>query len=316
MARRDSRAERALHPAPAPQRGLKLSAADRSARVARAAALCEAGRLDEAESLLRAIVNSAPADHAALYRLATVLREKGDSEGAIDHFCQAIAINDRTLYRADLGMVYLQTRQLGEAEECFRRVLAVEPGSAPGLFGLGAALLGQKAYAAAVTALEAALAARPAHAETHLSLGIAFTGSGRIDQGIHHCLRAVELNPASAGGHLRLGMALLANNDFPAARGHLARAVELDPNLAEAHYQLALALQPLGLFEAALAALKRALTLHPRMMRALDRLGKILCELQQYDEAIGCYQQASALDLDITGLAAWHRPCVTSLGSL
>jgi tetratricopeptide (TPR) repeat protein len=273
------------------------AAPGQSASTTRIAALCQQGRFDEAERLLRGALSSAPRDHAALHMLGTIRRQKGDGAGAIELFRRSIAIIGGVAgYHADLGMAYLESRMLSAAEDCYRRVLALEPGSPAGLLGLGTALLGQKSYAAAATALEAALATRPDHAETHLSLGTAMIGAGRVDDGIGHCRRAIELNPGSAGGHLRLGMALASRTDFPTAYDHFVRAVELDPNLAEAHYQLGVALHALKFPDAAVTALKRALALRPKMVKALDRLGGVLSDLQRHEEAISYYQRAIALD--------------------
>jgi tetratricopeptide (TPR) repeat protein len=265
--------------------------------VTRAAAERRAGRLDEAETLLRGLLAFAPDAHEALALLGTVLREKGEAEEAIDTLSRAIELNGRSAaYHAELGTAYLEARRLDDAETAFRRVLSLDPGSPAGQFGLGSALLGKREYDEAAVALGAALAARPDHAETHLALGLALIQLGQRADGIVHCRRAVELNPDSGGCHLRLGMALKDEGDMTAAYDHIARAAALVPELAEAHYQLGEVLVAVGHPDAAVEALRRALALRPDMVKASAALGSVLNELQHYDEAIDCFEQALLLD--------------------
>src|SRR5215831_23540 len=200
---------------PSAQRGLQRAA---DPLLAQAEALCQRGRLDEAEALARGWLASSPRDHAALHIRGIIARQKGDSARAIDLFRQAIAISARVPgYHGNLGNVYFETAQFGEAARCYRKALALDPASAPARFGLGLALMAQKAYAAAAKELAAALKLRPDHEQTHLNLGIALTELGRIDEAIAHCQRAVALSPRYAGGHLRLGIALRARPDLSAA---------------------------------------------------------------------------------------------------
>ena len=260
--------------------------------------LLRSGRVEEAEALVRAVLSLTPRNHTALHLLGQVLNQKGDRPGAIEQYRQAIALNAQvTAYHGNLGNAYLelQTPQPREAARCFRRALALEPGSALARLGLGLALMGQKAYHAAAREIEAAANARPGHADTHLNLGIALTEIGRLDEAIAHCQRAVALNPGFADNHLRLGIALRAKGDPVAAHAQIARAIELDPQLIEAYDQLATTCRALGREADALIALRRALELRPETADGLRRLGGIYCELRRYDEALGCYERALAL---------------------
>ena len=264
--------------------------------VAQAVALCERGRVHEAEALTRGILSLAPRDHAALHMLGMIARQKGDHVRAVDFFRQAIAINGRVAaYHRNLGDAYLETRRFSEAASSFRRLLGLEPDSAPGRFGLGLALLGQKVYPAAAKELEAAAKARPDDSAAHLNLGIALTELGRFDEAIVHFRRAVALQPGYAGNHLKLAVALRATGEFREAHANVMRAIELDPELADAHFQLGIACRALGRPDDAVRAFGEALSFRPDMVEALAQLGGILYDLEQFEEAIGCYERALAL---------------------
>ena len=199
--------------------------------VARADALCQQGRLGEAEALVCGILSFAPREHTALHTLGFIAQQRGDHIRAVDLFQQAIAISGRVAaYHGNLGNAYFKTHRFSEAADAYRRALTLEPRLSPARFGLGLALLAQKAYSAAAKELEAAVKARPGHSDTHLNLGIALTELGRIDEAVVHCRRAVALSPGYAGGHLRLGIALRAKAELREACGHLARAIDSTPN--------------------------------------------------------------------------------------
>jgi tetratricopeptide (TPR) repeat protein len=265
--------------------------------VVEAAVLCERGRLEEAEALMRGVLSLAPRDHAALHMLGLIAYQKGDRPGAIDRYRQAIAINGRVAaYHGNLGNAYLETDRPAEAARCFRRVLALEPGAALAHFGLGLALIGQKTYGSAAKELEAAAKTRPNHADTHLNLGIALTELRRTDEAIAHCRRAVALNPGYAGNHLNLGIALRIKGEMPSAFTSISRAIELDPTLPEAQYQLGITLRVLGRTAEAIGALRRALALRPDMAEAIGQIGWVLYDQGLLDEAIGWYERALAIN--------------------
>jgi tetratricopeptide (TPR) repeat protein len=124
--------------------------------LAQADALCQLGRLGEAEALARKVLLSTPREHAALHILGTIARARGEHDKAIDFFRQAIMINGRVAaYHGNLGNAYLVASRLSEAARCYQRVLALDPQSALAHFGLGIALMGQQNYGAAAKELEA-----------------------------------------------------------------------------------------------------------------------------------------------------------------
>ena len=278
---------------PSAQRGVQRGA---DPLLAQAEALCQRGRLDEAEALARGWLASSPRDHAALHIRGIIARQKGDSARAIDLFRQAIAISARVPgYHGNLGNVYFETAQFGEAARCYRKALALDPASAPDRFGLGLALMAQKAYAAAVKELAAALKLRPNHEQTHLNLGIALTELGRIDQAITHCQRAVALGPGYPGNYVALAVALRTKGELRNALAQLARAAEMDPEYAEAYYELVVTFHVLDWPDEAERALRQGLALRPARIEELEKLGKVLIQRAKFDDAMACYERMKTL---------------------
>jgi Flp pilus assembly protein TadD len=72
----------------------------------------------------------------------------------------------------NLGIVYLHTDRLRQAEQAFRSAIALNPANIDAYNHLGAMLRQAGRFADAREQYEAALAIVPGHGETHLNLGI------------------------------------------------------------------------------------------------------------------------------------------------
>ena len=92
--------------------------------------LLAGGRAEEAAGYFRKLVAAEPDDAAGHFDLASCLRRLGDMQGSLDSLRHAVSLAPE--FQSgwnDLGLTYLMLENWGEAEECFRRVLAIEPGS-------------------------------------------------------------------------------------------------------------------------------------------------------------------------------------------
>ena len=100
--------------------------------LARAFALQQAGRLDEAEAILRRTLGGAPRFAEALHLLALVRHQRGDLGDALDLLGAAVAAAPAyaDAWR-NLGNLRGESDDARGAEECFRRVLAIAPGDVP-----------------------------------------------------------------------------------------------------------------------------------------------------------------------------------------
>jgi tetratricopeptide (TPR) repeat protein len=92
--------------------------------------LLAGGRAQEAAGYFRKLVAAEPDEAAGHFDLASCLRRLGDVQGSLDSLRQAVLLAPE--FRSgwnDLGLTYLTLEDWDEAEKCFRRVLAIEPGS-------------------------------------------------------------------------------------------------------------------------------------------------------------------------------------------
>ena len=224
-----------------------------------------AGRLTEAESLYRAILDKHPDNVDAIQGLAVLWHQRGRPEEALALFRRAIALdpNSRVADR-QLGRLLEQRGDLEGAAICYRRSARLRP-------------------------LDAA-------AQTDLARALA--GQGKVAEAIEHYRRAVALAPNDAWGHVALGNTLLREGAVVAASASYERALAISPDLAEAHNNLGEALRRTGHLSEAIAACERALVLKPELAEAYNHLGSALREEGRLERAISHYEQALRLKPD------------------
>jgi protein O-GlcNAc transferase len=162
------------------------------------------------------------------------------------------------------GVQCQQAGCLAEAEACYRRVLAAQPGNPDAFYRLGtiAYQAGRAGLADALQNFEQALALKPDYAEACYS----------------------QAN------------ALLELKRFEEALTSYDRALTLKPGYAEAFNGRGNALQQLKRLEEALASFDRALAITPDYADALNNRGNTLRDLTQFEEALASYNKALALE--------------------
>ncbi len=231
------------------------------AMLARAVALHQAGRLDEASGLYKAILARDARNADAVHLTGVIAFQQGRLDDARRTIRDAIALNpDAPMPHANLGRTCKALGRFEEAEAAWRAALAIDGGQADVLADLGGLL-----------------AVR-----------------GRAGEGRELCERALALRPDLAVGHQNLGLARKALGEDAAAIAAFRRAGALAPDMADAHFQLGLALQETGDPAGAEDAYRRALALEPGFALARSNLGNVLRVAGRLDEAVDAYAQAAA----------------------
>ena len=154
--------------------------------------------------------------------------------------------------------------RLAEAEDLYRRILALDPRNPDGLL-----LLGTVAYQ-----------------------------TGRRGLALELIGQAIPLAPDTASYQANLGRMLLLLGHTQPALACLRRSATLNPDVAETQKNLGTALHRAGETDQAKDCYRKALSLQPLFPEALNGLGNICLELGQPEEAADCYRQALAIDPD------------------
>ncbi len=175
-------------------------------------ALRRAGRLPEAETLLRELTTVAPREWQPWHNLGQTLKDMGrldEAAAAMRRAC-ALAPEFGPNYGV-LGEILHKLGRLHSADAAFRRCIELGWDTDATLWtwlGNNERLLGRTTDA--VGTLEHALALSGGTAGAHSNLGLVLLQAGRLDDAIASFERAIALAPEQADLHANLGYALLS----------------------------------------------------------------------------------------------------------
>lgn len=184
-----------------------------------------------------------------------------------------------------------QAGQLAEAEKCYRRVLAGDPGQADALHLLGVLAHQLGRHEAATELIQRASARQPANPEYQNNLGQAFEALGRPGDAETAYRRALQLQPGFAVAHNNLGNVLHRAGKIDEATAAYQMALQLSPDYASAAYNLGNVLQELGRGAEAIAWFRFALRHQPDLVDAANNLGNTLLATGKVDEAATVFQE-------------------------
>ena len=147
-------------------------------------------------------------------------------------------------------------------------------------------------------------------------LGAVLKQTGRMAESLAPMQVAVELSPQDAEAHSNLGVTLKDLGRLDEAEASCRQAIALKPDYAEAHNNLGITLKELGKLDEAEASYREAIALKPNLAQAHNNLGAALQELGRLDEAEASYKQAIALKPDAAGAHSNLGATLTELGRL
>jgi tetratricopeptide (TPR) repeat protein len=259
---------------------------------AQALAFQQAGRLAEAESLCRAILDSSPNHGDALNLRGIIARKRGNPAQAVELILSAIAANPKQpLYQHALAAAYCDLGRFDEAIECCQTALRLQPDKLESQLSLGLAFQAAKRWPDAEHTFRY-IAERWSNAPYGpQALGDCWQAQGKVREAIAAYQEALRRRPDAGGVHLVLGTLLLTTEAVPAAEPHLRRAVELLPKSIAAMINFGSCLRNLKREREALEYYYRALPLAPHDLILKVNIGLALLGCGKYHEAEGVFAE-------------------------
>lgn len=269
-----------------------------------AAQLQSQGRLQEAEQLLRQVLQNQPNHAFALHLLGIIAHLAGQREAAAELIRQAIRHKGKIgLFHANLCEILRQLGQLDEAVVHGKRAAALEPQMAMAHGNLGIASFDRKDYALAETCMKRALALQPNFAPALNYMGNILRAQQRNDDAIAWYNKSIDAHPNHLEPMNNLGALLLELARPEEAAEVLDRALQLNPDYVEALCNRGGVHLVQEQESAALDCYRRALNLRPGHADAQCGVVRTWFALENYSAAEAAALQALQQD---ENLAAAH----------
>jgi len=235
------------------------------------------GYWHDSEALFRHALDVTENNDGAHNGLGIALDQKGQMDGAIRQFEEAIRLKPRySSAHCNLGIALNKNGQVDEAIREFREAIRLKPNQVGAHYGLGIVLDGKGQMDEAIRQLEEAIRLKPDYAEAHNELGIALGRKGQMDEAIRQFQEAVRLKLDYAEAQFNLGLALGLRGETAEAIRHFEAALKARPGYPEAHNYLGSALYKQGRTGEAIREFQEALRLKPDYAEARKNLDAAL----------------------------------------
>jgi type IV pilus assembly protein PilF len=222
---------------------------------------------------------AAQKDAQASYKLGVAFLTEGRPGPALRELttAEALAPDDPEILNA-LAIAYWQRRDLGLAEQKFKKAVAVKPDYSEAWNNLGAMYMDQGRFADAVPVLQNALKnlLYGTQERALTNLGLCLVKLGRMREAERRFREAIEVAPRFPLARKHLGMLLKERGDCAEALTQLDEAARTLPEDAEIQLNRGLCLLSLGKRPSAREAFQRAWQLAPG--NEVGRLAKTYVE--------------------------------------
>ncbi|MDI1272022.1 tetratricopeptide repeat protein, partial [Polaromonas sp.] len=266
---------------------------DLSNSLARAMALHQQGRLDQAGALYEEMLLTQPQHFDALQLLAMVRAQNKQPAAAAALFVQALKIHPgHPDVLNNYGNVLRALKRSEEALDCYDRALQVRPDHVQALSNRGNALHDLHRHGEALKSYDAALQLNPDFAEALRNRGNTLRSLKRPEEALASYERALNIEPSHAEALGNRGNALRDLGRLEEALASYELALGIDPDSAEAQSNRGAILLDLERPEEALASCERALEIRPDFAEALCNRGAALQDLGRPAQALESYDRA------------------------
>lgn len=214
----------------------KVTAADDKVGAAEAVVGVRLGSVAEANIVLAPTTAANNDAKAAELRNAfdagVTASRAGNHDAAIEKFQAALSVSPACfdcLY--NIGVAYLAKKDEKQAEESWKKALAVKADYTEALNALSTLYNNQKRFdEASAMSAKAASAGGGGSADATFNQGIILWNQGKIADAKAKFEETIKLNPAHGDAHYQLGMALLNEGKLPDAVAAFETYVKLEPN--------------------------------------------------------------------------------------
>ncbi|MCS7034806.1 MAG: tetratricopeptide repeat protein [Phycisphaerae bacterium] len=224
----------------------------------------QAGRLAEAESLYRAVVQRQPRNPDALHFLGVLLHQTNRPQEALEPMARSLELSPSAPhFHANYAELLRTLGRFDDALHHARTAVRLGPTDPDAHHSLGMALRTRGDVDGALKAFATAIRLRPNHVAALDEYGLLLQKRGQLNEAIALFRRAAAAAPGRLTPLLNLGNALQLLGELDESIATFERVLEIDPANAGARNNIAQSLLEKGLHQEALVEYSRALELEP-----------------------------------------------------
>lgn len=302
------------------------------------------GELQQAEILLRNILEKNPAHAEAYHLYGIVAYQAGQLLMALEFIKKAINLNDRIgLYHSNygemcriakrydeaiahgekaveldptaasthsnLGVAYFDIKEFDKAQACQMRALSINPDFAQALNNMGSIARERKMPIEAMGYYERAFnASGRRYVEPFCNLGTLLIEEDRVEDAFPILAQVLAVQPNHPEALCSMGGAYLAKEDPRKAYSYFDKALAVDPNHATAWGGIARSFYDINEPENAITYIDKAIELDPKKDEFYLVRAQVKQELGQIDQAISDFDQVNRIKPEATkGVVAKAR---------
>jgi tetratricopeptide (TPR) repeat protein len=152
---------------------------------------------DDAEKVLRAILQKEPDNGEALEQLSQLLIDEGRSQEAVTQLAQAAdQFSSPDIYDL-LGDAYSQSKQYAKAEDAYKKAVGMDPDDPGHRHGLADTLLAEDKFAEALDQYKKLTQLEPGTYENYLRMSQLYRQLGQFNDSETSLMRAKQLEPGN-----------------------------------------------------------------------------------------------------------------------
>ncbi len=187
-------------------------------------------RMDDLRILIDTREKKIPNEVLVHMQEGEAAEEKGNSDGAAEHYKDAMLIADDYAPAAfALGKLYDRIGDSYKANNFFQKAVSTDTLYYSAYRFLYTNYFKNSNFKPMIDLLTQALARGNDFYDIHYYLGIAYNGAALFDDAIKQYERALELNPKSIDANIQAGIAYQNMKSYAKAREYYTRAIEIDP---------------------------------------------------------------------------------------
>ncbi len=195
------------------------------------------GQTEEAERWYKAVLEKAPKEEEARYRLGYLRLQREDFRGAVEAFEGCLKYRQQwPEAQANLAVAYLGLGERDRAERIYEKMLEADPKCVDALRGLAGLAIQASDLDTALELHVRLIDLGERSAEVLYNAGLMYEKAGQADRAVQLYREALAQKPDMPEALLNLGRNLEAAGKFEEARSCWTKALDLEPALAQGYF--------------------------------------------------------------------------------